>query len=299
MTIGHYNEYTLLQGVAFLFRWLPLGLSRALGRLVGVLGGRVLKIRKRVAIDNIRQAFPDRSQIEEERLYQSAWLHFGMVAAELSRLPRMNLADLKQQIACNFNDFLDEIFSRGKGAIFVSGHLGNWEWLGAMVATEGFPFTFVVEQQSNRLVEAWIDRMRARENVEIFSRTQAAKGTLQALKKNRMVAMLSDQDAGQAGAFVPFFNKLASTPRGPAVFHLKTGAPLIYGCCCRENGRYCLSFVEIVPPTLSGNREEDERAIMAIITARLEADIRRYPDQYMWFHRRWKTGPPKLSTLSS
>jgi len=267
-------------------------MSRWLGRAVGNLGGKVLKIRKRVALENIRQAFPDLSPDESEHLYHATWQHFGMVAAELSRLPRMNLADLKRQIDCDITEIVREVFSRGKGAIFVSGHIGNWEWLGAMVAAEGFPFTFVVEQQSNQLVGDWMDKMRVREGVEIFSRAQAAKGTLLALKRNRMVAMLSDQDAGNAGVFVPFFGKLASTPRGPAVFHLKTGAPLLYGSCCRENGKFHLRLEEVLLPEMTGNREEDERVIMDLITSRLESDIRLHPEQYMWLHRRWKTAPP-------
>ncbi len=278
--------------MAFLFRWLPLRLSRALGRSVGMLGGRVFKIRKRVAEGNIRQAFPNYSLHDVERCYLDAWSHFGMVAAELARLPRMKISDLKIAIESDNMEFLNKILSGGKGAIFVSGHFGNWEWLGAMIAAQGLPFTFVVEQQSNRLVGAWMDRMRAREGVEIFSRAQAAKGTLQALKRNKMVAMLCDQDAGLAGVFVPFFDRLASTPRGPALFHLKTGAPLIYGSCCREHGRFRLTLEEMLLPPLSGDREEDERAIMAAITARLEQDVRQNPEQYMWLHRRWKTAPP-------
>ena len=289
MQPGNRLEYLLILGIAFLFRWLPINLSRGLGRSVGSFAGNVLKIRRQVAEENLSRAFPELSPLEIHQRYLQTWQHFGMVASELARLPRMELENLREQIDYPEPETLKAIFQRGKGVIFVSGHLGNWEWLGAMVASSGFPFTFVVEQQSNRLVEAWIDRMRMRGNVEIFSRSHAAKGTLQALKNNRMVAMLSDQDAGSAGVFVRFFKRPASTPRGPALFHLKTGAPLVYGSCCRESGRYRLHFEEIVPVPLSGDREIDERAIMELISSRLEADIRAHPDQYMWLHRRWKT----------
>lgn len=291
MKAGHLLEYSLLLGVSFLFRWLPIDLSRALGRAVGRLGGRVLKIRKKVAFANIQQAFPEWTSDEVERCYQKMWEHFGMVAAELSRLPRMSVEDLEKHIDHDIYDYVKGIFSRGKGAIFVSGHIGNWEWLGALIAARGFPFTFIVEQQSNRLVERWMDRMRTRPGVDIYSRANAAKGTLQALKNNRLVAILSDQDAGKAGVFVPFFGKLASTPRGPALFHLRTGATLLYGSCCRENGKFHLKLEEIVIQEPTGNRERDETEIMTAITSRLESDIRQHPEQYMWLHRRWKTSP--------
>jgi KDO2-lipid IV(A) lauroyltransferase len=282
-------EYALLLGVAFLFRWLPMALSRGLGSAVGSLAGKALKIRQKVAVENLQSAFPELTVLQATELYRRVWQHFGKVAAELSREPRMQRGDFEKLIDDHGLEIVKDILRRGKGAIFVSGHLGNWEWLGAMAASTGIPVTFVVENQSNQLVEKWIDRMRAREGVEIYSRLQAPRGTLQALKNNRMVAMLCDQDAGPPGVFVPFFSRMASTPRGPALFHLKTDAPLIYGSCCRENGKFQLRFEEIVPPPSSGDRSEDERNIMGMITERLEQDIRLHPDQYMWLHRRWKT----------
>lgn len=288
--ISHTIEYALLAGVAFLFRWLPMPVSRALGRSVGRLAV-VLGIRHRVAVSNIRRAFPHYNPRETEQCYLRTWLHFGMVAAELSRLPRMNLSDLEHYVNHENLEIVEKIFARGKGAIFVSGHIGNWEWLGALMAAKGIPFTFVVEKQANRLVEEWMDRMRMRPGVDIVSRSNAPRGTLKALKCNRMVAILCDQDAGSSGVFVPFFGTPASTPRGPALFHLKTGAALVYGSCCRDGDSFRLRLEEIPIDDVSGELTENEQSIMAKITSHLEADVRRYPDQYMWLHRRWKTVP--------
>jgi len=154
--------------------------------------------------------------------------------------------------------------------------------------------TYVVEAQANPLIERWMNRMRESVGVEIVPRRDAARGVLRSLKRNRVVAMLCDQDAGRAGVFVPFFGRPASTPRGPAVFHLKTGVPMIFGSCPGDRrGKYRVNFEPLKFTGLIGERERDERAIMSQITARLEADIRLRPEQWLWLHRRWKTSPER------
>ncbi|MBK6766022.1 MAG: lysophospholipid acyltransferase family protein [bacterium] len=114
------------------------------------------------------------------------------------------------------------------------------------------------------------------------------RGVLTALKRNRLVAMLIDQDAHEDGVFVPFFGQLSSTPRGPAVFRQRTGAPLIFMASYRLPGaryRCALEEVEIVA-------DAEQAEIMAILTARLELAVRKAPEQWSWMHRRWKTAPP-------
>lgn len=283
------TEFALLWGAAFLFRWLPLPLSRGLAALVGWLAGSLIRLRRQVALENVRQAFPDLSEAAARRTVARVWRHFARVGAELARLPRMTLPAFELAVDGREIEVIRRSIDRGKGAIFVSGHLGNWEWLGAMAARAGIPVSYVVTTQSNKLVEAWMDRMRLSSGVEIIPRRNAVRGVLSALRRNRAVAILCDQDAGLGGVFVSFFGTAASTPRGPAIFHIKTGAPLIFGCCCRIGKRYVTHFEELPSPYPVGDRETDERAVMDVVTRRLEEEIRRYPDQYLWLHRRWKS----------
>ncbi len=171
----------------------------------------------------------------------------------------------------------------------VSGHLGNWEIGGYMAALRGIPSTFIVTTQKNKLIEAKLDSYRAGCGAEIVKRRVATKGILSALKRKRMVDILIDQDAHEDGAFVPFFGRLASTPRGPAVLHLRTGAPLIFGYTTRLPGeRYRLHYERI---DSTGITDADE--LTAIMTHKLETAIRIHPEQWFWMHRRWKTLPPK------
>lgn len=175
----------------------------------------------------------------------------------------------------------------------VSGHFGNWEWMGGSMSRIGYPVTYVVTLQTNRFVEDWMNRMRGSVGAEIVHRRNAVKGVLSALKRNRAVAILCDQDAGEAGVFVSFFNRLASTPRGPALFHLKTGVPIVFSAAHRDkDGRLMVTFEKMNFSELTGDRGHDERAIMQVINTRLEDEIRRHPEQWLWLHRRWKSKPP-------
>lgn len=184
---------------------------------------------------------------------------------------------------------LDEAMAEGKGCIMVSGHMGNWEIGGCLAAARGIPTTFVVTTQRNKLIEAKLDRYREASGAEIVKRRVATKGVLSALKRKRMVAILIDQDAHEDGAFVPFFGRPASTPRGPAVFQLRTGAPLVFAYSIRLPGeRYRIHYERI---QTEGITDADE--LTALLTSKLEAAIRIRPEQWFWMHRRWKTRPPK------
>ena len=186
---------------------------------------------------------------------------------------------------------MDQAVAGGKGGIVVSGHLGNWEIVGATCARLGYPVSFVVTTQRNKLVQEWLDKVRRRAGIEIIPRKQAIKGVLSALQRNRIVAILIDQDAHDEGVFVPFLGKLSSTPRGPAVFHLRTSAPLIFMSSYRlpnEKYRFKLENVNISP-------EAGQQEIMALLNSKLDQAVRVAPEQWFWMHKRWKTPPPASS----
>ena len=285
-------EYLAVGALAFKFRWLPYRLACWLAAGVGWLAGDVLRLRRRVALDNLLAAFPELAPRELDKVYRRCWRHFSRVGAELARLPRLNNRFLKRWTEMSQQAVIAGALKRGRGVILVAGHFGNWELTGGTLAKLGYPVTYVVAAQANPLVDRWLDGVRRSTGVEIIRRRDAARGVLEALKRNRVVAMLSDQDAGPAGVFVPFFGRPASTPRGPALFHLKTGAPVVYGAAVRDgDGRYCVTLEELSFGNLSGDRLRDSGRIMAQVTARLESDVRLNPEQWFWLHRRWKTRP--------
>lgn len=277
----------------FFLRNLPLSVSRGIASGIGFVLGNIIRIRSKVALENLRQAFPEKPYKELNDIYKQCWKHMMRVGVEFAKLPDLDVETMGKYIEYENLDVFKKALDKGKGIIFVSGHLGNWEWLGGCASLTGFPVTYVITTQSNKRVEQWINDLRGSTGIKIIYKDQAIRGVFSSLKKNEAIAMLSDQNGGHQGVFVPFFNRLASTFKGPAMFHLKTGSPIIYGTALRQkNGKYKVKMEELTFDTLTDDREEDIRIIMTEVTARLERDIRQYPEQWLWLHRRWKTRPP-------
>ncbi|MBK8130135.1 MAG: lysophospholipid acyltransferase family protein [bacterium] len=287
---SHYLQYAAIRGVFAILRWLPrrgrAAIGVGLGRIAFLLG-----IRRRVMAANLLQAFPTLPPQGVRTMTRRCLEHFGTVATNLEAPLRMTADEVRDWVLFEGLENMDNAVRGGQGGIVVSGHLGNWEVIGAACARLGYPVSFVVTTQRNKLVEAWLDNLRRDAGVEIIPRKQAIKGVLNALKRNRIVAILIDQDAHEDGVFVPFFGRLSSTPRGPAVFHLRTGAPLIFMQSYRLEGEFYRGRLTHVNVPENATQE----SIMADLTARLEQAVRQAPEQWFWMHRRWKTTPPEFS----
>lgn len=290
-TFSHRLEYLATQAFIPLLRLMPRRCRSAFG---GCLGQLIyyIGIRTKVTKENLHQAFPNLPSKAVSQVARRVYRHFGRVSTGFVVLAKLSRNDLGTWIHVTGFDVLDEAIKSGKGGIVFSGHLGNWEIMGAIASQCGYPVTFVVASQSNVLVEDLIDRFRASAGIEIIKRRDAIRGVLSALQRNRLVAILIDQDAHEDGVFVPFFGRPASTPRGPSVFHLRTGSPLIFAQSTRLPGdHYRIRFVKF-PTTPTENADE----ITSRMSARLEAAISETPEQWFWMHRRWKTRPPESSS---
>ncbi|MFH1010614.1 MAG: lysophospholipid acyltransferase family protein [bacterium] len=274
--------------VAILPRRVSGAMGAALGALVYTLG-----IRRRVTQENLRAAFPSLPPRAIRQVACATYRHFGRVGVSFAWLPRVSSHALDRWIFVKDLQIFDEALRKGKGAIFVSGHLGNWELMGAIIAALGYPVTYVVTTQRNKRVEALMDRLRESAGAQIVKVREGVRGVLSALKQNRLVAILIDQDAHEAGAFVPFFGHPASTPKGAAIFHLKTGSPLIFARSLRiSRERYVIHLEKLDTTALE---PRDAETITALATRELEKAIRENPEQWFWMHRRWKTRPPDCS----
>ena len=265
-----------------------------MGARVARLGYRPLGIRRDVVERQLAIAFPELDHVARERIARDAYAHLGRVAVEAAVLPlygRERVLDLFEE-AENW-EVIDRARRAGSGILFVTGHLGNWELGGAYVAARGVPFDAVARHMANPLFDAYLTRTRERIGMRVVHDERAVAQVPRAIRAGRAVAMLTDQETrGLASTWVPFFGRLAKTTRGPAVFALRLGAPLVFGCALRQpSGRYRLSFEEI-PVDRSGDLEADVDRIVALYTSVLERWVRRAPDQYFWHHRRWKYPPP-------
>src|ERR1041385_8770527 len=173
---------------------------------------------------------------------------------------------------------VEERIARGNGLIVVTGHLGNWELGGAYLAARGVAVSAVARHVANPLVDRYLTRTRERIGMDVIHDEVAVRRVPRSLRAGRAVAFLVDQAAiGLASTWVPFFGRLAKTPRGPAVFALRLDAPVVFGGVCRlPGGRSRLSF-EPVDVTTTGNLDADVDAIVAAYTAVLESHVRKDP----------------------
>lgn len=286
--LSHYLQYFAIRSLFGLLSMLP----RRIRGIIGTCLGKItyfFGIRKQVVFQNLVKAFPTLPPSAQREVALKCFEHFGTVATSLTANSAIQKEDIGKRLFLNGLEAMNDAVAGGNGGIVISGHLGNWEMIGAACARLGYPVSFVVTTQRNKLVQEWLDNLRKTAGIEIIPRRQAIKGVLSALRRNRLVAILIDQDAHEEGVFVPFFGQLSSTPRGPAVFHLRTGAPLIFMSSYRLPGELYKCNLETIHVEKSASQEE----IMATLTQKLEQAVRIAPEQWSWMHRRWKTLPPE------
>jgi KDO2-lipid IV(A) lauroyltransferase len=294
-TVAHRLEYAAGRAAQALICSLPLSWARETGAALGAFVFSGLGIRRAVVMEHLERIFgEERTDRELLTIARDSYANFGRMTFEYMWFPRMTRRRVESLIRVTGAEHLDTALAAGKGAVLVSGHFGNWEVL-ATLASRGYPMTLVVGEQHNILVDGLMNRLRARFGAELVPVTGSLKGVLRALRDNRVVCLLSDQDAGRKGTFVEFLGAPASTPYGPARFAARTGAALLPAVVLRhEDGNNEIIVCPPVPvPPAGSPKEERVRALTQGYTSAFEEFIRRYPEQYFWMHRRWKTRPPE------
>ena len=293
-TLSHRVQYGALRGVIGVLRRMGMRAAGRVGANLGMLGYRPLGIRREVVERQVRAAFPSLPADEVQRIARASYANLGRTTAETALLPlydRERIIDMFDEV--EGWSIVEERLARGKGLILVSGHFGNWEVGGAYLAARGVQMQAVARYMENPLFDAYLTRTRERIGMRIVHDDEAVRRVPRSLRDGNAVAFLVDQGAvGLASIWVPFFKRLAKTPRGPAVFALRLGAPVVFGAAIRQpSGRFRLTF-EPIDSTSTGNLEADVERIVTDYTATLERWVRRAPEQYFWQHRRWKHQRP-------
>ena len=292
-TVSHRVEYGALRLMIGALGTMTWPHAVAMGARFGALGYRPFGIRRRVVERQVAAAFPELDRDGVRRIARGAFEHLGRVAAEtalLSRIGRDQVLELFEEVPTW--DVVERLSARGRGLLMCGGHLGNWELGAAYIAARGIRLDGVARRMGNPLFDAYLTRTRSRLGVRVVPDRDAVRRVPRTLKSGGAVAFLTDQAGlNLASTFVPFFGRPAKTPRGPAVFALRLGAPMVFGVALRQDdGRYQLTFEE-VPIHDTGDRDRDVDAIVARFTSALERWVRVAPAQYFWHHRRWKQQP--------
>ena len=276
---------------------LPLRVGLALGRMLGRGAHGLLGTPRHLARRHVGIAFPELDVDARRRLVRATFVHAGQAFIELAMfkkiLRRPEYVDFEERVV------LDTHLARGRGVIAVTGHCGNWELLAAWAAGAGYPLTVVVRVNDLRL-HSLIVRFRTAAGVEILVRDEPRflSGVREALARNRIVAILIDQDTRGAGVFVPFFGRLAHTPPGAALIALRTGAPVVTTFIQRrpEGGHR----VRVTPIEVDARRGRHAvTALTARLTAAIEGQIRDAPAEWVWWHERWRRRPPAPPSVAA
>jgi KDO2-lipid IV(A) lauroyltransferase len=289
--IRHRIEYFCTKALVSFVQILPYQLSIRLGSFLGDLTFSLFRIRRKVSLENLKRAFGEKYDKKELRkIAREAYRNIGRGFVEYAMFPVLKSNKLDRLVEFEGLENIDRALSEKKGAVMIAGHFGSWELMGAAVRHRGYPVDFLVGEQHNLLVDDMMNEYRQLMGIGIIKMGAAARGLIRALRNNRLVAMLSDQDAGKDGTIVNFFGYPASTPKGPAAFALKTDAPIIMGFIIRQNNKKQKIILEKpIHIQRSDNREEDIKNLTQAYTSLLEDYIRKYPDHWFWPHRRWKS----------
>ncbi|GAB4315362.1 MAG: lauroyl/myristoyl acyltransferase [Candidatus Sumerlaeia bacterium] len=285
-----------LKAAVGLIRVLPMRVALGLAAGLGWLIGALCPIRGRTFRRNLDLAFGDSlSRAERGRLIRAAHSHWFRMAVEFFQLPRIRRRFDRFVVDVEGEDIVKANCSAGgRGAIIVSGHLGNWELMPVYGSVRyNLPMTAVAKPLHNRRIDKWVVELRQSVGVKILSSREGGRGLRDALRRGETVGFVADQNAGRRGELLTFFNHPASTYIGPALMALLMNVPLIPAFAVRCGfQRYRLIFhPPLQPPQNAASAKEAARDMMQQFNNLLEDLIRRHPEQYFWFHNRWKRRP--------
>lgn len=284
----YYSASVLIGFLGFLpFRWMGF-----LGRVFGLLVFKLAKKEREKTIRNIRTAFPkDMTWPQAEKLARSVWIRLGWNLFEVARWVPMSQEEVVSQVVrVRGWEHMENALARQKGVIIVSGHLGNWELMGAYFASKT-PTVAVAQKLYDPRFDDLVTWMRSEKlKIPMIKRGLALRGILEALKNNNAICALVDQDTGNDGVFVPFFGKLAWTQSGVARIAYKTGAALVPAFVVRGvDGRFEMHVEREIEVPRTGDAEKDILETVRRYTEVIESYVKAYPDQWVWMHERWKT----------
>ena len=284
----------LLRLVGFIVRRFSIERVQKMGASVGRFFYKHVPVRRAVAMANLRLCFPDKPREDLEKIIALCYVNVATVLFEFLYFPKFDAKSLRELVEFpeKSRNLIKAALSRGKGLVMISGHFSNWELIAFSVglfAPERF--LVIVHPLHNKVVDELTDRYRCLLGNSTVPMGNSIRASLVRLKENKIVALLADQSAAKESAPAVFCGVEVPTFQGPASFALKTGAAVHTGFLIRnEDGRYRVELEEIDFSDLNDS-EEGVRTLTQRHVARLEEYVRKYPGNWLWFHKRFKHVP--------
>ncbi|HZR30540.1 MAG TPA: lysophospholipid acyltransferase family protein [Terriglobales bacterium] len=290
----HRLEYAPVWLLVRVLGALPRSLSRAAAIAVAwtvyLLHARL----RAVGMRNLALAFPEKTSNQRRRIVRGVFTSLGRLLAEACHFPRYTLENVDEVAVYDGYENFEQANQRGKGVLFLTAHLGGWE-IGSFVhSLHGHPLQIVVRPLDNPYLDDLVRRYRTLHGNSTFGKEDFARGLLSAMKGAKTVGILMDTNmTPPQGVFVDFFGHPACTASGVARVALRTDAAVVpaFTIWDREAGKYRIRFDPALTLARTGDDAADVTANTALFTKVIEDYVRRYPDQWLWVHRRWKTRP--------
>jgi KDO2-lipid IV(A) lauroyltransferase len=279
---------------------LPRSLARGLAAFVTSLLFALQPRLQETAEFNLRLAFPDWTDAQRKDVTRKMVRNLGWMAAEFARLTRLTKENIENVVVLEGHENFLEGQRRGKGVLYLTGHIGAWELSSFAHALYGYPLHYMARPLDNKRLDALVNQYRCASGNRPIFKNESARVMLKILKDSGTVGILADQNTLPAeGVFVDFFGKLACTTTGLARVALHTGAAVVpgYAYWDETSQKYRLRFEPPVELVRTGDTERDVFENTQRFAKVIEEIIRKHPDQWVWVHKRWKTRPQGESAL--
>ena len=289
----------VLRGLVHLFSLLPLRAGLAIGSAVGRLAWLVAGNTRADMLEGLAVAFPEKALEEREAIARATLVHLAWLAAEVVTI-RSYDARLEEYVtfAPGAEETLRRALAKGRGVVYATGHVGNWELMARRVARAGIASATIAKETGDPKMTAVIERLRKEGGFETLWRENpsTARAMIRCFKQNKVLGILIDQDTKVQGVFVPFFGRPAFTPRAVGDLAVRFKAPVVVGYTRRRGPRpgdgHEVHIVDIPWDEDAPDRDAAAVKVTADCTAALEAAIRASPSEWVWMHKRWKRQPP-------
>lgn len=288
-------EYMILL-LTFPFRLIPTAFAVRLGCSCGWVLQHVIRFRRSVIKTQLNVALGvDGTDPRYSPLIAGIYRHLGLLVIELLRLPRINRATLANRVTYHGMENLEAAMAKGKGVIVLTGHIGNWELVGAASSDKAFTFSAIGKEMKSDAGNAFVKLIRDDNGVRTIARSKSLKQILKALKRNELVVFMLDQNmTSKEGVFVDFFGQPACTMPALAVIAARSGAAVLPYYSYRDPDlvrHHCVMLPEVEVDDAGAStdpvHENTER-----YTKVLQSIIEEHPEQWLWIHKRWRTRPP-------
>jgi KDO2-lipid IV(A) lauroyltransferase len=287
-------EFAVVYALTKLLGWPPRRLARRMGAAIGLLAFLLLPRLRRVGQRNLELAFPEKTAADRDDILRGLYRKLGWQLAEFCQMPGYQPETTRSFLRYEGLAHYLAARERKHGVLILTGHLGAWELSSFYHSLMGYPMSMVIRRLDNPRVDRLVNGIRCLHGNQVVHKDDFARGLLTAMRNGETVGILMDTNmTPPQGVFVDFFGRQACTASGLARVALKTGAEVLPGFLLWEEAeqKYVLHFGEPLKLIQSGDHEADVVANTALFTETIEETIQRYPDQWLWVHRRWKTRP--------